>query len=105
MSEKVPYWASVLFSAVALVLLVVNISISNANRAQQTEVAARQNAISGGQALGQLNQSLVQAMAEAAVKNNDLQLRDLLSSQGIKLKSEPVAEKSAEKSEKKKEER
>ena len=91
MQEKIPYWASVFFSVAALVLLIVNISFANANRAMQLDVAKRQNTIAGGQALGQLNQGLIQAMAQAALKNGNLPLRDLLSAQGITLKSEPVA--------------
>lgn len=91
MTDKIPYSASVLFSAVAIVLLVVNISLANENRAKQLDVAQRQSTITNGQALAQLNQGLVQAMAEASLKNNDLQLRDLLTAQGITLKNEAAA--------------
>jgi predicted Zn-dependent protease len=87
MDEKLTYWGSVIFSALALVLIVVNISLSNANRALQADVSQRQATINGGQALSQLNQSLVQALAEASVKDNNTQLRDLLSTQGITLKN------------------
>jgi predicted Zn-dependent protease len=90
MKEKLPYWASILFSTVALVLLFVNIAITNANRALQIDVAQRQNTIVGGQQLAQVNQGLVQALAEAAFKNNDTQMRDLLATQGITLKNEPA---------------
>ena len=94
MSEKIAYWASVTFGALALILLIVNISVANINRAQQNDVAARQNTISGGQALSQLNQGLVQALAETSVKNDDSQIRELLTSQGISVKNNngtPVA--------------
>jgi hypothetical protein len=102
MDEKLSYWASVIFSAIALVLVIVNISISNINRAAQTDVAQRQATISGGQTLSQLNQNLVQALAEAAFKNNNLQLRDLLATQGITVKSEPAKGDASEKSPEKK---
>ena len=97
MKEKLPYWASVILSAFALVLLVVNITVANANRAKQQELAQGQSKIASGQTLAQLNQGLVQAIAEASLKNNDLQLRDLLTMQGITLKAEqaPKAPESA----------
>jgi hypothetical protein len=91
MKYKLPYYASVLFSVVAIVLLVVNISLANANRAKQADLSQRQATITSGQSLAQLNQGLVQAMAEASLKNNDLQLRDLLTAQGISLKSDAAA--------------
>ena len=90
MVEKLSYWASLLLGSIAVVLLVVNVSVANANRTLQADVAQRQNIINSGQTLSQINQGLVQAMAEAALKNNNTQLRDLLSTQGVTLKSEPV---------------
>ena len=96
MDEKLTYWGSVILSALSLVLIVVNISLSNANRTLQADVAQRQQAVTSGQTLSQLNQGLVQAMAEAAYKNNNTQLRDLLATQGITLKTDAAA-KSADK--------
>lgn len=90
MNEKLAYGASVLLSAVALVLLVANVILANANRTIQLQVSQRQNVVGTGQTLSQVNQGLVQAMAEAALKNNDAQMRDLLASQGITVKSEPA---------------
>ena len=95
MDEKLTYWGSVIFSALSLVLIVVNISLSNANRTLQADVTQRQSTITGGQQLSQLNQNLVQALAEAAYKDNDNQIRDLLTTQGITLKNKPVAGESA----------
>ena len=88
MSEKLPYWGSVALSSLALVLLVADISLANANRALQIDVSQRQSAVANGQTLNQLNQGLVQALAEASIKNNNTQLRELLSSQGITLHAE-----------------
>ncbi len=90
MDEKLPYWGSVLLSAVAVILVLVNITFSNSNRTLQQEVSQRQASLTSGQQLAQLNQSLIQALAEAASKNNT-QIRDLLSSQGITLKSDAAA--------------
>jgi hypothetical protein len=91
MDTRLPYWGSVIFSAVSLVLLVVNISLANTNHALQVDVQQRQAVVNSGPTFSQLNQALVQAMAEDAVKNNNTQLRDLLASQGITLKSNPDA--------------
>ena len=95
MDEKLAYWGSVLLSALALVLIVSNISLSNANRTAQQDVSQRQAALTEGQQSGQFNQNLVQILAEAAYKNNNLQLRDLLATQGITLKNEPGSAPSA----------
>jgi hypothetical protein len=91
MDSKLTYWGSVVFSTLALILIVANISLSNSNRALQVDVSQRQSEVAGGQTLSQLNQSLVQALAEAAYKNNNVQLRDLLATQNITLKSDPSA--------------
>ena len=102
MDTRLPYWGSVIFSILALILLVVNVSLANANHAAQTETQQRQATISGGQAFSQLNQSLVQAMADASIKNNDTQMRDLLAAQGITIKENaPSATSTAKPSDKK----
>ena len=75
----------------AIALIVADLSLSTSNRALQADVSQRQATIAEGQSLSQLNQELVQTMAEAVVKNNNLELRDLLSAQGITLKSESAA--------------
>jgi hypothetical protein len=90
MDEKMPYWGSVFLSAAALVLVCVNIALSNSNHNLQLDVSQRQATLVSGQQLVQLNQSLMQVLAEDAVKNNDTQIRDLLTSQGLSLK-EPTA--------------
>ena len=91
MNEKLPYCGAVLFSSIALVLLVINVSLATVNRAAQMEINQRQATIATGQQLSQLNQGLVQMMAEAALKNNNTQMRDLLTSQGFTLKNEPAS--------------
>ena len=86
MDDKIAYWASVIFSALALLLLVLNVGLVNGNRNLQAEVNQRQLAINNGVKFGQLNQSLVQALADASIKENDKDIRDLLSAQGITIK-------------------
>ena len=90
MNQKLPYGASVLFSVIAIVLLVVNVYITTVVRTKQADLAQRQTTIANGQALAQLNQNLVRAMAESSIKNSDTQMRDLLTAQGITIKSELV---------------
>jgi len=86
MTDKIMYWASVLFSALALLLLVANSALINGNRNLQDEIGRRQASINMAQNLTPLNQNLAQALAESAVKNNDKQISDLLASQGITIK-------------------
>ncbi|MDR3448326.1 MAG: hypothetical protein P4M15_00995 [Alphaproteobacteria bacterium] len=88
MDEKLSYWGSVIFSAIALILVIVNISLANSNATLQRDVATRQSTINGGASLSQLNQSLIQALATAAFKNSNLEIRDLLTSQGITLRND-----------------
>ena len=47
--------------------------------------------ISSGANLSQLNQSLVQALADAAVRDNDADIRALLAAQGITVKENAAA--------------
>ncbi|MFA5041235.1 MAG: hypothetical protein WC464_06355 [Bdellovibrionales bacterium] len=91
MKEKIAYQASVLFSIVAFILLVVNISLANANRSLQNDLSKRQADIMQGQSLSQLNQALVRQIAEFSLKYDDAQLRNVLTEQGITLNGEAAA--------------
>lgn len=86
MNEKTAYWASVVLSTLALVLMIASVFLINGNRDLQAEVAQRQAIINSGINLSQLNQSLVQALADASIKDDDKQIRDLLAAQGITIK-------------------
>lgn len=83
MTEKIMYWASVVFSVVALLLFVANTSLINKNRELQAVANDRQARINSASSLTQLNQNLAQALAELSVKNDDKDIRKLLESQGI----------------------
>ncbi|NTU76789.1 MAG: hypothetical protein HGA90_03100 [Alphaproteobacteria bacterium] len=92
MTDKILYWASVLFSLIALLLLVTNAALISGNRGLQDELNRRQASIATASNLMPLNQNLAQGLAEAAIKNNDAAIRDLLSAQGITInKSEKGA--------------
>jgi hypothetical protein len=95
MSDKALYWGSVTFGALALLLLVANVCLINGNHNMQIELNQRQAAINNSGNMSQLNQALVQALAQAAVDNDDKDIRDLLAAQGISIK--PKADKAADK--------
>ncbi|MDX2027468.1 MAG: hypothetical protein SFW62_02400 [Alphaproteobacteria bacterium] len=81
--EKITYWASMVFGVFALILLIANISLISSNRGLQQDISQRQMAINGGMSLAQVNKGVVQALAEAAVKDGDAGARELLAAQGI----------------------
>jgi hypothetical protein len=87
MDDKITYWATIAFSALGLLLLILNISLVNNNRHMQEEIGQKQAIIARANSVSQANQGLVQAIAEIALKSNDTAARDLLNSQGITLKA------------------
>jgi hypothetical protein len=95
MDEKLFYWVSVVVALASLVLLVADISLVNGNRSLQEKIAERQVTIQRGGTLAQINQALVQMLAEASVKNNDADIRNLLAEQGITVKPK-TADKAAD---------
>ena len=87
MNDKILYWVSVLFSGFALLLFITDTALISGNRNLQGEVNARQASIDTAQRLTPLNQQLAQALAETSVKNDDKDIRELLSSQGIQIRN------------------
>ncbi len=87
MADRMIYWMSVALSAVALVLLLINVSLINGNRNLQDEIAKRQATINNGITMSQLDQSLAQALAQASVSSNNQDIRQLLAGQGITIKN------------------
>ncbi len=88
MDEKLLYWSSMAFGALSLALLVTNVAYINGDRRIQEEINQRQVMINRATSLNQLNQGLVQALAEAAANKGDTDIRGLLASQGITLKED-----------------
>ncbi|MBV8060063.1 MAG: hypothetical protein JO126_03075 [Alphaproteobacteria bacterium] len=86
MNGKITYWASVILGFVALGLLIADVSLIDSNRKLQEEVNARQADLNKGLTLSQVNQALVQALAEAVVTHGDNGIRELLAAQGITVK-------------------
>jgi hypothetical protein len=95
MDGKLTYGASTILSVLSLVLLIANIALINSNRNLQDSANQRQAEISKGSSFANLNQGLVQALAEAAVNNNDAGIKDLLASQGITINPKAVAKPTA----------
>lgn len=76
-------------ATLALVLIVANFVAAGFNRSAQVRVNQRQQFINQGIEVGRINQTLVHALALAAVRNHDPRLRDLLGKQGITINGAP----------------
>jgi len=95
MNTKSLYLLSLTLTFLAFILLIADIAMINTNRHAQDELAQRQAEISKGTTLVNLNQNLIQALAEAAVTNNNSEIKGLLAAQGITLKPNAAAAKSS----------
>lgn len=93
MCEKILYWTSTTLGVLSLAVLVANVSVDGMNQRLQKEASQRQASIMKANGMGQVNQGLAQALAEAAVKKNDREIRSLLKSQGITLADAVEADK------------
>ncbi|MGI9330071.1 MAG: hypothetical protein ACR2QB_05090 [Gammaproteobacteria bacterium] len=74
---------------IALLLALANIGLSLNNQQAQADVNARQQFINQTVEISQLNNQIVQALANLSVQNNDASIRDLLQSQGISFNIQP----------------
>ena len=77
------------WSALLIVLVVVNILIALGNQSIQAEMAERQQEIAQTIQLETLNRQLVTVLANMAIKTNDEQLKKLLADTGINLDAAP----------------
>ncbi len=76
-------WALSGLAGLGLVLVIINIVLFTGNRSIQAEVNTRQQFINQSLQLDRLNRELITALANLAARNNDEQLRNLLTSHGI----------------------
>ena len=76
-------WLLTAMGAVALVLVVVNISLTLSNSDLRAQVNERQKFINQSIQLSQLHNQLVRGLATLAARSNDQQLREVLEQQGI----------------------
>ena len=77
------YRLLVALSGIALALVVAYIVLIQDNRTVQAEVNQRQQFINQSIQLGRFNDTLIRALAAAAVEHNDDKLRELLAQNGI----------------------
>ena len=77
------YRLLVALSGITLVLVVAYIVLIQDNRTVQAEVNQRQQFINQSIQLGRFNDTLIRALASAAVEHNDDKLRELLAQNGI----------------------
>jgi hypothetical protein len=79
-------------SGLALVLVVLNAFLILGNESRQAEVNQRQQYINQSVQLARVSQALVSALAQAAVKSDDKDIRELLTSSGITIQVNPPAQ-------------
>ena len=91
MNGTLSYKISLILAALSLVLVVTDIALISSNRQLQETANQRQAEINKGMQLSTLNQSLIQALGEAAVANNDTAAKELLAAQGITVKPNAAA--------------
>jgi hypothetical protein len=77
------YRLLVALSGITLALVVGYIVLNQDNRTVQAEVNQRQQFINQSIQLGRINDTLIRALAAAAVEHNDEKLRELLTQNGI----------------------
>jgi hypothetical protein len=78
-------------AGLTLVLVCINVWLVLSDQSRQAEVNQRQQFINQSIQLGRVNESLVRALATAAVNNKDDKLRNLLTEQGINFTYTPNA--------------
>ena len=78
-----PYWLRNGLGGLALVLAVLSVISAQANRGLQQEVDAARPDLAKGQTFANVDNSLIQLLAKAAVEKNDAALRDLLARNGV----------------------
>jgi hypothetical protein len=91
MLKKNEFWILTVLAVAAVVLAIVNMVMFTQNRAAQAEVGSRAQYIQGAAQVEPLYREMVKALADLAVRNNDTQLRDMLTKQGITLTAAPPA--------------
>lgn len=83
MLKRTEFIILTLSAAAFLVIAIANVSLSRASRVMQTQIGEQQQFIATTAQLEVLNRELIRALAELAARNNDEQIRTLLSANGI----------------------
>ena len=76
-------------ATISLLLAFANMAMFSQNRTAQAEVSGRAQYIQQTAQLEPLYREMVKALADLAVRNNDVQLRDILAKQGITVSANP----------------
>ncbi|MFK8049822.1 MAG: hypothetical protein AB8B81_15455 [Halioglobus sp.] len=87
--NKSLYWSLTLLSVCALALVLANIVLFGGNRELQQEATERQQKINAGVQINQLNNQMIQLIAQTAVNQQDEDLRSLLLGNGVTIKDNP----------------
>jgi uncharacterized membrane protein len=89
MLRKSEFWILTLLAALGFALAIANMILFGQNRQAQAEVNGRAQYVQQTVQLEQLYRELVKALADLSLRNNDSQLRELLTKQGITLTAPP----------------
>ena len=93
-SDRPAFWSRVFgtLAFVTCVLVGVNMYLFSGNQELQREVAERQQFITQSIQIQALARDIVTALANLAAKNNDEQLKQMLTSHGIAVSVNPPAQ-------------
>jgi hypothetical protein len=86
---------STIVSCLLFILVLVNILLAYGNQSLQSEVSERQQAITQAIQLEALYRQVITVIAEAAVRTNDAQLKELLKASGFAIGPGPDAGKTS----------
>lgn len=89
MLKKWEFWFLTAVGAVTLVLVIVNAALFLGNRSAQIDINNRQQFVQQSIQLEGLYREIVKALADLSIKNNDRQIKDMLTSQGISVTAGP----------------
>jgi hypothetical protein len=82
---------STIAASLLLILVLINILLAYGNQSLQSEVTERQQTITQAIQLEALYRQVVIVMADAAMKTNDPQLKELLKASGFAVGAQPEA--------------
>ncbi|MBI1273348.1 MAG: hypothetical protein GC131_04610 [Alphaproteobacteria bacterium] len=91
MNNRVTFLAAAIISGLTLLMVLANVIFVNGNRSLQTDISQRSQQINAANTFAQVYQSLLQALANAAVKEKDTQVRAFLKEQGLQFADEQPA--------------
>jgi hypothetical protein len=90
--QSATFLISTILASIALLLVLVNSWLILANQSIRAEVSGRQQRINQALQWSRVNQELINALAAAAVRNNNTAIRDLLAQNGITYSVTPQAQ-------------